>query len=75
MSERVFDWSRGRRVRIVIDKVPGGYERLLDQVASDARRIDTAESLANDVSAIFGTHVRFTRDEVDGVAEVVIRVG
>jgi hypothetical protein len=75
MDERVFVWSRGRRVRIVVAEVPGDYERLFDSVTSDARHIDDAERLADDVSAIFGTHVRLERRETDGVEEVVIKVG
>jgi hypothetical protein len=75
MDERVFVWSRGRRVRIVVADVPGDYERLFDSVTSDARHIDDAERLADDVSAIFGTHVRLERRETDGVEEVVIKVG
>ena len=75
VDERVFVWSRGRRVRIVVADVPGDYERLFDSVTSDARHIDDAERLADDVSAIFGTHVRLERRETDGVEEVVIKVG
>jgi hypothetical protein len=75
MDERVFTWSRGRRVRIVVADVPGDYESLLASVTSDARHIDDAERLADDVSSIFGTHVRLQRSEIDGVEELVIRVG
>ena len=75
VDERIFVWSRGRRVRIVVADVPGDYERLLESVTSDARHIDDAERLADDVSAIFGTHVRLERRETDGVEEVVIKVG
>jgi hypothetical protein len=75
MDERVFDWSRGRRVRIVVANVPGGYEQLFDQVASDAQRIDDRELLADDVSALFGTYVRLGRNEADGVEEIVLKVG
>ena len=66
MNERVFEWSRGRRVRIVVADVPGDYERLLESVTSDARHIDDSELLADDVSAVFGTHVRLERREMDG---------
>ena len=75
MNERVFEWSRGRRVRIVVADVPGDYERLLESVTSDARHIDDSELLADDVSAVFGTHVRLERREMDGVEELVIKVG
>ena len=75
VDESVFVWSRGRRVRIVVADVPGDYERLLKSVTSDARHIDDAERLADDVSAIFGTHVRLERREIDGVEELVIKVG
>jgi hypothetical protein len=75
MYERVFEWSRGRRVRIVMADVPGDYERLLKSVTSDARHIDDGELLADDVSAVFGTHVRLERREMDGVEELVIKVG
>ena len=75
MDERVFEWSRGRRVRIVVADVPGDYERLLESVTSDARHIDDSELLADDVSAVFGTHVRLERREMDGVEELVIKVG
>src|ERR1035437_2335404 len=75
MDERVFTWSRGRRVRIVVADVPGDYERLLASVTSDSRHIDDAERLADDVSAIFGTHVRLERRDIDGVEELVFKVG
>jgi len=75
MDERVFMWSRGRRVRIVVADVPGDYERLLESVTSDAQHIDDGEQLADDVSAIFGTHVRLSRREIDGVEELVLKVG
>jgi hypothetical protein len=75
VDERVFVWSRGRRVRIVVANVPGDYERLVKSVTSDARHIDDAERLADDVSAIFGTHVRLERREIEGVEELVIKVG
>ncbi len=75
MDERVFVWSGGRRVRIVVADVPGDHERLFDRVTRDARRIDDRERLADDVSAIFNAHVRIERGEVDGVEEIVLRVG
>ena len=75
MDERVFEWSRGRRVRIVVADVPGDYESLLESVTSDARHIDDSELLADDVSAVFGTYVRLERREMDGVEELVIKVG
>ena len=75
MDERVFDWSRGRRVRIVVMDVPGDYESLLERVADDAQRIDDRDLLADDVSAIFGTHVRLGREETDGIEEIVLKVG
>jgi hypothetical protein len=75
MDERVFVWSAGRRVRIVVADVPGDFERLFDQVAHDARHIVDRERLADDVSAVFNAHVRIGRDEVDGVEEVVLTVG
>lgn len=75
VAERVFEWSKGRRVRIVVTDVPGGYDRLFDQIARDARRISDRDLLADDVSAIFGTHVRLDRREVDDREELVITVG
>jgi hypothetical protein len=75
VDERVFMWSRGRRVRIVVADVPGDYEHLLEIVTSDAQHIDDGERLADDVSAIFGTHVRLERREIDGVEELVLKVG
>lgn len=75
MDERVFVWSRGRRVRIVVADVPGDYESLFESVTNDARHIDDVERLADDVSAIFGSHVRLERREVEGGEEVVLKVG
>ena len=72
--ERVFDWSRGRRVRIVVANVPGGYGPLFDRVTRDAEWIDDRDRLADDVSVIFGAHVRLERRETDGVEEVVLNV-
>jgi|SRR5664280_2574341 hypothetical protein len=74
MDERVFDWTRGRRVRIVVANVPGGYGPLFDRVTRDAEWIDDRDRLAEDVSAIFGTHVRLEQREIDGVEEVVLSV-
>lgn len=74
MDERVFNWSRGRRVRIVVANVPGGYGPLFDRVTRDAERIDDRDRLVDEVSAIFGTHVRLERREIDGVEEVVLNV-
>ena len=75
MAERVFAWSQGRRVRIVVADVPGGYERLFAQVAADAAHIADRDLLAADVSAIFGAHVRLERGAPDQRDEIVIRVG
>ena len=75
MDERVFAWSAGRRVRIVVADVPGDFERLFERVAQDARHIVDGERLADDVSAVFNAHVRIARDEVDGIEEVVLTVG
>ncbi len=75
MDERVFVWSAGRRVRIVVADVPGDFERLVDRVAHDAQHIVDRERLADDVSAVFNVHVRIGRDEVDGIEEVVLTVG
>jgi len=67
--------GRGARARIVVADVLGDYQRLFDSVTSDARHIDDAERLADDVSAIFGTHVRLSRREIDDVEELVFKVG
>lgn len=75
MDERVVSWSRGRRIRMLVADVPGDYDRLLRQVTEQARRTDDRERLADAVSAIFNEVVRVERAEVDGVEEVVLRVG
>jgi len=74
MDERVIPWSHGRRLRIVVTDVPGYYERLLEVVAADAQRTDDRERLADDVSAIFNSYVRLSRQEVEGTEEVVLTV-
>ena len=75
MVERVFAWSSGRRFRIVVAEAPGDCERLFDRIALEAQRIDDRERLADEVSAIFNSHVRIEHGEVDGVEEIVLRVG
>ena len=75
MEERVFAWSRGRRVRIVVDEVPGGYGPLFDRVVRDARWIEDRDRLADEVSAVFGSYVRLARREIDGIEELVLTVG
>ncbi len=75
MDERVLDWSRGRRIRILMMAVPGDYERLLRRVEEEARRTDDEDRLADDVGAIFNDYVRLQRREVDGVEEIVLKVG
>ncbi len=75
MEERVFSWSRGRRVRILVADVPGDFDGLIRRVEGDARRIVDRDQLAAEVSAVFGKHVRLgprlERDE----EEVILHVG
>jgi hypothetical protein len=43
-------------------------------IAADAHRTDDRERLADDVSAIFNSYARLSRQEVEGTEEVVLTV-
>ena len=73
--EREFEWSKGRRVRIVVADVPGDYGRLFERLRRDARHIDDRDRLADEVSALFGSHVRLERREVEDREELLITIG
>ena len=75
MDERVVTWTRGRRIRMLVADVPGDYDRLLREVTEQAQRTDDRDRLADAVSAIFNEVVKVDRAEVDGVEEVILRVG
>lgn len=75
MEERVFTWSHGRRVRILVTDTPGDFDGLVRQVEDDARRIVDRDQLADEVSAVFRRHVRLrSLLERDG-EELVLHVG
>jgi hypothetical protein len=75
MDERVIEWSRGRRVRIVVMDVPADFDRLVRRVADDARLTNDRTVLADDVSHVFGKHVRMRSIPIHEGEEIVIEVG
>ena len=75
MEERVFSWSHGRTVRIVVTDVPGDLDGLVRRVEGDARRMQDRDQLANEVSAVFGRHVRLRSILERNGEEVVLQVG
>ena len=75
MDERVIEWSRGRRVRIVVMDVPADFDRLIRRVADDARLTNDRAVLADDVSHVFGKHVRMRSIPIQQGEEIVIEVG
>ena len=75
VDEQVFTWSRGRRIRIRCADVPGDYDRLLRTVSQRLKRTDDRMRLAAEMSAIFNEPVRISSAEVEGIEEIVFRVG
>lgn len=60
---------------MLVADVPGNYDLLLRRVSDQARHTDDRERLADAVSAIFNEVVRVDRAQVDGVEEVILRIG
>ena len=75
MEERVINWSRGRRVRIVVIDVPADFDRLVRRVTDDSHHVDDRAILAEDVSRLFGKHVRMQSTVDRQGEEIVIHVG